>query len=292
MTSNLPEVSDASPVVFDGQAALFDDPQVVMAMSASELRLAAVDLARAVRPSMIEIRRVVGLVCWAMRAKVPAGEYGKWVEGYAEMVGVTARTLGEWRSKAEAKAGVVPAFTSPRQNKTAGQTSQLEETSKPIPADSKETPTKKSEGGEQVGKTPPAPASKPPSDASSEGAGLQPPAGPTGGTPPPQRSAPSGPNPTGPVPSLRQEASTAYRALHEATEGIGAKWTIEEATYWQNRTEREMDAWRRANRIDQPKRRQGTISRPADRAPSPPVKLNGAPSGSLTRRDVTPMFKP
>lgn len=100
-------------------------------------------------------------------------------------------------------------------------------------------------------------------------------------------------NVTGPVPSLRQEASAAFSALHDATEGIGAKWTVEEATYWENRTQREMDAWRKANRIDTPKpRRQGTISRPADRVPKPPVKVNGAPiAGSLTRRTVEPMFK-
>lgn len=47
-----------------------------------------------------------------------------------------------------------------------------------------------------------------------------------------------------------------------------------------------------AGRAPKPQRRQGTITRPADRAPKPPVKVNGAPMGNLTRRDVTPMFKP
>lgn len=140
---------------------------------------------------------------------------------------------------------------------------------KPIPADSTEV-----------------------ADTASEGAGIQLPAEPTDGPTLPSLSAPSGPNPTGPVPSLRQEASAAHRALREATEGIGAKWTIEEATYWQNRTEREMAAWRKANKIDQPKpeRRQGTVTRPqaevlAGRA------ITAPPYGSLTRREVQTMFK-
>jgi hypothetical protein len=81
-----------------------------------------------------------------------------------------------------------------------------------------------------------------PSDQTSGGAELQPSTGPTGELRSP-RSAPPGPpkNDTGPVPSLRQEASSTFSALMDATEGIGAKWTPEEATAWENRSKREMD---------------------------------------------------
>lgn len=159
-----------------------------------------------------------------------------------------------------------------------------------IPAASTEAPAKLSEGREQYGETRPAPGSKPPSGKSSEGedtaAASASPADPTSGlaldTESGQRTAavverglrylgdePEPPrNDTGPVPTLRQEASSTFSALMDATEGIGAKWTPEEATAWENRSKREMDAWRAAHGLappapdEKPQRRQETITRP------------------------------
>lgn len=157
-----------------------------------------------------------------------------------------------------------------------------------------------SAGGESTVESP----SASPAGPSSGGAGIQPGVGPTDEDYPSPLSAPPDPprNPTGPVPSLRQEASATFTALHDAPEGIGAKWTVEEATYWENRSKREMDAWRKAHGIgfsrpgappapaEKPQRRQGTITRPqaaviAGRAITTPA------NGSLTRRTVEPMFK-
>lgn len=108
---------------------------------------------------------------------------------------------------------------------------------------------------------------------------------------------PAGPNPTSPVPSLRQEASGVFAAVMNATEGFGAKLTVEEATAYNNRHEREMAAFRKANKIDEPKPepRQGTTTYPKDRVvvqpkPDPALKTY-KPVADLTRREVAPMFK-
>lgn len=141
-----------------------DDPQSLLAKTPAELRAIGIEVALVAAPRMAEIKRYVGLVCWAMRAKVVPGEYGKWVEGYAEMVGVTVRTLGEWRSRAEALADIESPFTSPRKPKTAGQSTQLEETSKvraPIPVTFTEAPAKKSEGAAPLGEVRPVAPSGP-----------------------------------------------------------------------------------------------------------------------------------
>ncbi len=76
----------------------------------------------------------------------------------------------------------------------------------------------------------------------------------------------------------------------------GPVTTPEEATFLRQWAQRTLDAWKAknvpTNGAAKPQRRQGTISRPADRAPKPPAKVNGAPlAGSLTRRTVEPMFK-
>ncbi len=101
------------------------------------------------------------------------------------------------------------------------------------------------------------------------------PSGPPAAAPPPRNS-------TERVPTLRQEANTYFEAVHEAAEGVGAKWTPDQATYLDNRHQREMAAWRAANGQPEPTpaRRQGTVSRPAPSA-----------NGTLHRPQVTPRFK-
>lgn len=205
------------------QAALFDDPMRVLALDAAELRLVGAEIARQVHPTLAEVRRLVGLVAWAMRTKVPAGEYGKWAEGYAEMVGVSVRTLGDWRAKVEKSAGVISPFSSPRERETAGQSKRLAEPAKLIPADSQEAPAPSSESHR--------------SDPGGVSAPAPPPA-----APPPAR-----------LPSLRQVAAAWVIDLVNTEEGFGAKWTPDEAAVVNARFDLEMKCWRKANGIDTPK---------------------------------------
>ncbi len=312
MTSNLPVAqADATLDLLGGQAALWADPRQLLDFDDASLRHLAAEVGHEAGSVLAQVRRAVGLVAWAAWYRMTEKDYRAFAEGLAGDLDIEVETLRNWR-RAVVRTDKLPvpgvaglrAGEAAKGRKTAGQPKGALSPTAPsgvIPAVSTEAPTKTSEGKNGAGSRPhSAPGDSAarlgsPSDPPSGGAELQPSAGPTDEPPPSSRPAPPGSNPTGPVPSLRQEASTAYRALHESTEGIGAKWTIEEATYWQNRTEREMDAWRKANRIDQPKpereRRQPKMTRPqaaviAGRAISTPA------NGSLTRRDVTPMFKP
>jgi hypothetical protein len=300
VTNNLPEKLSASIPSLSERASLFADPPSLLGMDPATLRDLAAEVAVEAGPIMKQVRTMVGLVSWALRSKVPAGEFGAWIQSYSELVGVSVRTLHEWRVQATEDAGIIDPYKSKREPKTACESGRLAESRKspkPIPATFTEAPAKQSEGsGPGMPQTRPGVAA--PSGPSSGGAELQPPTGPTG-EPPSPRSAPLDPprNPTGPVPSLRQEASATFNALLDAPEGIGAKWTVEEATYWENRSQREMEAWRKANKIA------GKVTRPylgdgggTSTRRAAEARIAAAPPsnghGSLTRRDVTPMFKP
>jgi hypothetical protein len=98
-------------------------------------------------------------------------------------------------------------------------------------------------------------------------------------------------------PSTRQLAARVIAHMQEVDPtDAGPVLTPEEATFLRQWAQRTLDAWKAVYAppapAEKPQRRQGTITRPADRAPKPPVKVNGAPvAGSLTRRTVEPMFK-
>lgn len=148
------------------QAALFDDPAQLLALDAAKLRRLGADLAHQVKPGLAEVRRVVGLVCWAMKSKVPHGEYGTWVEGYSALIGIPVRTLGDWRAKAESGSGVPNPYTAPRPPKAAGQSRRLASPANliaPIPAASKEarSSTPKSTTADAAATSSPAPATAP-----------------------------------------------------------------------------------------------------------------------------------
>lgn len=284
MTSNLPvERPESTPALLGGQAALFENPAQLLDLDDVALKELAVLFGRHGASVFAQVRAQAGLLAWAGWFRFGEVTYSAFLLGLSKDLGIQPDTLMKWRrdvvkDRKLAVPGVVKARSDAAKegHKTAGQTAGAGRSSgktAPIRATSKEVPLEPSGGAE-----------------------LQAPAGPTDGDVDPSlRSTPLDPprNPTGPVPSLRQAASSAFCALSEAPEGIGAKWTVEEATYWENRSKREMDAWRKAHglTLTEPKRRQGTISRPqaaviAGRAITAPV------NGSLTRRDVTPMFKP
>jgi hypothetical protein len=281
-------------------------------------------------------------VSWALRSKVPAGEFGAWIQSYSELVGVSVRTLHEWRVQATEQVGIIDPYKSKREPKAAGESGRLAESRqspKVIPAASTEAPAKQSVGsGPGIPQTRPGVAA--PADPSSGGADVQRPAAPTGEAPTSSPSAP--PDPTvqtpgfavpldewvdpeeiierdfggtmlrGPrkyideckliplperPPSDRQLAARVYAHMREVDPtDAGPVTTPEEATFLRQWAQRTLDAWKAVYAppapTEKPQRRQGTITRPADRAPKPPVKVNGAPiAGNLTRRTVEPMFK-
>ncbi len=155
--------------------------------------------------------------------------------------------------------------------------------------------------------------------ASSGGAGVQPPAGPTG-------EAPTSPPPAPPGPHACLFSACITTNLCQADErsdcplvsavkvepdpvdvdAIGLRWLKSKTTRevraigdpWGPAIRSEVRRWAEAfgtapAPADKPKRQQGTISRPADRQASAKPPSNGHPvAGSLTRREVTPMFKP
>lgn len=85
-----------------GQATLFEDPQALLSMPMVDLDALAINLAQATKGYIATLRRLAGLMCWAQRSRRKDGEYGVWVEGFASALGVTPRTLLEWRRQVEA----------------------------------------------------------------------------------------------------------------------------------------------------------------------------------------------
>lgn len=104
-----------------------------------------------------------------------------------------------------------------------------------------------------------------------------PPVAPTGEAP--TSSSPAPLDPSERPPSRRQQASAIVAAFQDAEDGVGRGWTHEEATYLFARFRAERDAWATYNKAsiqwadappapaEKPQRRQGTITRPADREP-------------------------
>ncbi len=169
MDQTLPD-PEMTPAVFTGQLAFIQNPSDLLEKSPAELRRFALQLAQEARPAMAEIRRYVGLICWAMRSKVPQGEYTVWVDAYAVELGVSIRTLYDWRAAAEKKAGIASPYSAPRQGKGAGQAGGLADLQKPIPALSTEAPTAAPSPPTKVPPAPPqapVPPSDPPRNATS-----------------------------------------------------------------------------------------------------------------------------
>jgi len=250
-----------------GQAALFNDPRQLLDMNPASLRALAAEVAHEAGPVMAQIRRMIGLVCWAIRAQVPEGEYGKWVAGYSELVGVSARTLDRWRSDAMKASGIMNPYTSQRA-KTAGQPPRLDTAGELIPAASTEAPAKKSEEAEPRPLSPPGEA---PSDPSSE----SPTGSDAGGVEVHSRAT----TPPARLPSMRQVAAAWVADLHNTEEGFGAKWTPEEVAYVQTRLTAEMNSWRHVHGIvDSPKRSPAQSAAANALRRTTPVPLGGRKS--------------
>lgn len=196
VTKNLPEkLADAIPSLSE-RAALFADPPSLLSMDPGMLRDLAAEVAVEAGPIMKQVRTMVGLVSWALRSKVPAGEFGAWIQSYSELVGVSVRTLHEWRVQATEQVGIIDPYKSKRGPKPAGESGQLAETRespKVIPAASTEAPAKTSEGVEHPGANRAAPEGSPPPAKKSEGGGSDGLAASTSGSP---ASAIGHPSPT------------------------------------------------------------------------------------------------
>lgn len=304
--TNLPaERPESTPALLGGQAALFENPTMLLDLDDVALKELAVLFGRHGASVFAQVRAQAGLLAWAGWFRFGEVTYSAFLLGLSKDLGVQPDTLMKWRRDVVRERrlpvpGVVKARSDAAKegHKTAGQPSGAGRSSgksKPIPATSKEVPAESSAGGGSG----PLPAA-PPAGPSSRGAR----------TTAPPRLAPTDEAPTSPSPapldpsdrppSRRQQASAIVAAFQDAEDGVGRGWTHEEATYLFARFRAERDAWATYNKAsiewadappapaEKPQRRQGTITRPADRA-----KTNGAPvAGSLTRRTVTPMFKP
>jgi hypothetical protein len=256
MAKKIPD-TETTPAVFTGQLAFIQNPSDLLEKSPAELRRYALQLAQEARPAMAEIRRYVGLICWAMRSKVPQGEYTAWVDAYAVELGVSVRTLYDWRTGAEKKAGIDSPYSAPRQGKSAGQAGRLAELQKPIPAASTEAP--KLPERPVVGPTPP----PVPSGPTSAGGG------PSSGTTPP----PAGPNATVAAPTIRAQLAHLFDHLAD----------LDPAEAWEAMTTDQRELFRQWADI----MRQATTVPP--RVRTTPVALSRPVP--LDRHEVTPMFK-
>jgi hypothetical protein len=111
-----------------GQAAFFDDPRRLLTLPLPELRQVAADAAREGKPIFAQLRRVYGLVAWAMWNQVSELAYADFERDYAAELNVPAPTLRRWRRDVVASDGLpVPTVAAIRSEaakasaKTAGQ---------------------------------------------------------------------------------------------------------------------------------------------------------------------------
>lgn len=84
MPLTLPDMESIEPVHFDGWTAEDLDGWLT-----------------SVLPAFATIRRGIGLALWHLRQRVEDGEYGRLAGKYAKVAGVTATTVGRWRTAAE-----------------------------------------------------------------------------------------------------------------------------------------------------------------------------------------------
>jgi hypothetical protein len=111
-----------------GQAAFFDDPRRLLTLPLPELRQVAAEAAREGKPIFAQLRRVYGLVAWAMWNQVSELAYADFERDYAADLNVPAPTLRRWRRDVVASDGLpVPTVAAIRSEaakasaKTAGQ---------------------------------------------------------------------------------------------------------------------------------------------------------------------------
>lgn len=298
MTSNLPaERQDSTPALLGGQAALFENPAQLLDLSDVDLKELAVLFGRHGSSVFAQVRAQAGLLAWAGWFRFGEVTYATFLLGLARDLGVQPDTLMKWRrdvvkERKLAVPGVVKARSDAAKegHKAAGQTAGAgwsSGKSKPIPATSKETPAKKSEGvspdpaqaGELRGPT------ITPSDPPSGGAELQAPAGPTDEPPPSSRSAPPDPSDpeeiierdfggtvlrgprkyidecklitfpdpsdNGRIPSDRQLAARVLTAMHDIEpDDAGPVLTPEDATMVKGWASRAVKAWQRSLGIE------------------------------------------
>jgi hypothetical protein len=271
--TNLPaERSDATLALTGTQASLFDDdPARLLGLDDGEFAALVAQVRQRGDDLFTGIRKVVGLLAWAAWHRYDEKRYREFVADFAGRLGVESRVILDWRRKA-ATGLPMPPMAQARSDarKGAGQ--------RPVNTSGRIIPAKSSEGS-----GPGMPQTRPGVAAPS--------------APPDPSEKFAVPEYVERPPSNRAMASRVVTAMQNVDPtDAGPVLTPEEATFLRQWAQRTLDAWKAKHvppaPAEKPQRRQGTITRPADRAPKPPVKVNGAPvAGSLTRRTVEPMFK-
>lgn len=251
MTDNLPDRVLGN---LDGQAALFDDPLRILALSDGDFASLVGAVRQHAGSVLAEVRRYVGLVAWGAWHRYDEKRYREFVADFAQRLGVEPRAVLDWRravTKADNLAYPTVAALRSAAAKGAGRKSNATPT-RSIPADSQEAPAKTSEGVAPGAAARPAAPSGPSGGHGS--AEEQAEDHRTGGhrpaRPPALDTDTPGLRPPAPrPPSLRQVAAQFFVDLVNTEEGFGAKWTPDEAAVVNARFNLEMKAWRKANGI-------------------------------------------
>jgi hypothetical protein len=247
VTSNLPEPQDATPALLGGQAALFDDPRLILQWDDAFLRSVAANIGKEGGSILAQLRRAAGLVAWAAWHRFDDKTCEAFLRGIADNLGVSVRTVREWRKVVIDKETLpIPALAAARsdealkRNTPAGQGRRITTPSTkpdPIPVDSTET-----------------------ADLSSGGAGIQPapPVAPTDGVAldgTPSLSAPPGP----PEYGTHIDDTT---DVHVDVDAIGLRWLQSKTTQevraigdpWGPAIRAEVKRWAEAIGFTEPKR--------------------------------------
>lgn len=115
-------MADRTPQAVKGQAALFQEPTQLLELPDDQFNRLIVEYGRKAGGGYRKMRREVGLLVWAQRHRLGEGPFGRWAEGYAELVGVDERTLRNWRQAVERDEGLpTPQASLAKQNRRSGE---------------------------------------------------------------------------------------------------------------------------------------------------------------------------